>query len=135
METKIIRSLLFINAFFIPFFSYSQTANDKIKYMKKYAYCDCIYVNNNKFDTEYLNDKFQISDKSSNQFIHLGKIYEDESKEIRKFTEKITASYYFFESSYYSENGRSNTITSMCLEFYESKELDDFIRKLSLKKK
>lgn len=42
----------------------------------------------------------------------------------------MAGNFYSIESSYYSESGTSNAITSMCLEFYESKELDDFTRKL-----
>jgi len=66
----------------------------------------------------------------------LGKISEQQSKLIRDFTEKMAGSFYSIESSYYSESGSSNTITSMCLEFYDSKELDDFTKKLlGLKRK
>lgn len=41
------------------------------------------------FMQKYLNDKFQISDKSSNSLITLGKISEQQSKLIRDFTEKM----------------------------------------------
>jgi hypothetical protein len=130
MEIKIIKLTVYINLFLFTMIGYSQPGNDKSKYIKQYAYCDCIFFNNNKFDISYLNNKFQISDKSSNRFISLSKISEEQSKLVRDFTEKMTGNFYSIESSYYSESGNSNTITAMCLEFYESKELDKFIKKL-----
>ncbi|MEJ5103711.1 T6SS effector amidase Tae4 family protein [Chryseobacterium sp. MYb328] len=109
---------------------YGQTKDDKIKYMKKYAYCNCIYVNNNKLDATYLNDKFQLSDKSENLFIDLGKISNKESAKIREFTEKQSKDIATLESSYHSETGRSYTVVADCLHFYESQELDSYIKKI-----
>jgi len=130
MGTKIIKLFFYINIFLFSIMSSAQTVDAKLKYIKKYAYCNCIYINNVRFDEKYLSDKFQISDKSSNEFIELGKITEHDSEKIRSFTEKITGGFYLIESPYYSESGGSNTITSMCLEFYESKGLDKFIKTL-----
>ncbi|SEO85561.1 hypothetical protein SAMN05444671_1220 [Flavobacterium sp. CF108] len=130
MGTKVIKSIIFSKIFLISIICFSQTTDDKLKYLKKYSYCHCIYINNVKFDIKYLNDKFQISDKSKNEFIDLGKITELNNQEIRSFTEKMTENFFSIESPYYSESGSSNLITSMCLEFYESKELDNFIRKM-----
>lgn len=130
MGIKIIKYGFYINLILLSIIGYSQSHNDKLKYIKQYAYCNCVFLNNNRFDAKYLNDKFQVSDKSSNSLITLGEISEQQSKLIRDFTEKMAGNFYSFESPYYSESGTSNTITSMCLEFYDSKDLDDFTRKL-----
>ncbi|WP_326981066.1 hypothetical protein VUJ46_12340 [Chryseobacterium sp. MYb264] len=98
--------------------------------MKKYAYCNCIYINNNKTDTTYLDSKFQLSDKSENLFLDLGEISDTESAKIRKFTEKQTKDLANIESSYHSETGTSNTITADCFNFYESKALDSYIKEI-----
>ncbi|WP_123868054.1 hypothetical protein [Chryseobacterium lactis] len=103
--------------------------------MKKYAYCNCVFINNSKLDKNYLNDSFQIGDKSTNLLIDLGKISNFQSEKIRQYIEKTTEKFTAFESEYYSEKGKSNTITAMCLDFYESKELDSFIKKIMSKKK
>ncbi|MCC9020619.1 hypothetical protein [Flavobacterium lipolyticum] len=130
MVIKIIKLFSFVSIFLCTIISSAQTVDIKLKFAKKYAYCNCIYTNNVKLDEKYLSNKFQISDKSSKEFIELGKIKERDSEKIRSFTEKITGGFYLIESPYYSESGDSNTITSTCLEFYESKELDKFIKKL-----
>lgn len=129
MGTKMIQVII-ISLTFLSNITYGQTREDKVKYMKKYAYCNCTYINNNKVDTAYLSDKFQLSDKSENLFIDLGKISEIESAKIRKFTEKQTKDFTTIESSYHSETGAANTITADCLNFYESKELDSYVNKL-----
>ncbi|WP_143154982.1 hypothetical protein [Flavobacterium chilense] len=130
MGTKIIKSFFYINIILLTTMSSAQTVDIKVKFIKRYAYCNCIYVNNVRFDEKYLNDKFQISDKSIKEFIELGKITEHDREKIRSFTEKMAGGFYLIESPYYSESGSSNTITSMCLDFYESKELDKFIKKI-----
>ncbi|WP_160140257.1 hypothetical protein [Chryseobacterium sp. c4a] len=129
MGTKIIQLITISLVIFSNLIS-GQTKDDKIKYMKKYAYCNCIYVNNSKLDATYLNDKFQLSDKSENLFIDLGKISNNESAKIREFTEKQSKDIATLESSYHSETGRSYTIVADCLNLYESQELDSYIRKL-----
>ncbi|KOP39802.1 MULTISPECIES: hypothetical protein [unclassified Flavobacterium] len=130
MGIKVIKSSFFVVVFLFSITSYSQITDTKIKFIKRYAYCGCVYINNLKLDEKYLNDKFRISDKSSNEFIELSKISDYDSEKIRDFTEKLTENFYSIESPYYSESGNSNTITSMCLEFYDSKELDFFVKKL-----
>ncbi|CAA7195291.1 hypothetical protein [Chryseobacterium potabilaquae] len=125
-----VKQLVIFSLIFLGHLICGQTVDSKIKYMKKYAYCNCVYINNNKLDVTYLNDKFQLSDKSENLFIDLGKISDKESIKIREFTEKQTKDFTVIESSYYSETGKTNTITADCMNFYESKELDSYIKKL-----
>jgi len=129
MGTKVIK-LIIISLTFFSYTVYGQTQEDKIKYMKKYAYCNCVYINNNKLDTIYLSDKFQLNDKSEKLFVDLGEISEIESAKIRKFIEKQTKDFASVESSYHSETGTANTITADCLNFYESKELDIYIKEI-----
>lgn len=38
--------------------SSAQKVDTKLKFIKKYAYCNCIYINNVRFDENYLIDKF-----------------------------------------------------------------------------
>ena len=71
-----------------------------------------------------------MSDKSQNLFTDLGKISDLQSDKIRRFTEKQTKDFTIIESSYHSETGIANTITADCMNFYESKELDNFIKEL-----
>ncbi|MEC5396001.1 hypothetical protein [Bergeyella sp. RCAD1439] len=125
-----IKQIVFFSLIFLNHLIYGQTIEDKIKYMKKYAYCSCIYINNNKLDSTYLNNKFQSSDKSQKLFADLGKISDEQKDKIRSFTEKQTKYSTVIESSYYSETGKSNTITADCIFFYESKELDSYIKKI-----
>ncbi|MFZ4928089.1 hypothetical protein [Chryseobacterium sp. Mn2064] len=129
MGTKIIQ-LIIITLIISSNLIFGQTKDNKIKYMKKYAYCNCLYINNNKLDATYLNNKFQLSDKSENLFMDLGKISDKESAKIREFTEKQTKDIATIESSYYSETGISYTITADCLNFYESKDLDNYVKKI-----
>ncbi|CAA7387196.1 hypothetical protein [Chryseobacterium fistulae] len=129
MGIKIKQLVIFSLVFFSHLIS-GQAVEGRIKYMKKYAYSNCVYINNNKLDATYLNDKFQLSDKSENLFIDLGKISDKESIKIREFTEKQTKDFTVIEPSYYSETGKANTITADCMNFYESKELDNFIKEI-----
>jgi hypothetical protein len=129
MGTKI-KQLVIFSLIFFGHQIYGQTNESRIKYMKKYAYCSCVYINNNIVDSTYLNDKFQLSDKSQNLFTDLGKISDLQSDKIRRFTEKQTKDFTIIESSYHSETGIANTITADCMNFYESKELDNFIKEL-----
>jgi hypothetical protein len=103
--------------------------SSKIGYMKKYAFDYCLYINYNKVDSTFLY-KYKIKDKSSTEFSSLGKITEKEQKAIRDFTKKETEKFYSMGHPYYSEEENSNIIVARCFYFYESKELDKFIRKL-----
>lgn len=76
MGIKVIKLFFYINIFLFSIMSSAQKVDTKVKFVKKYAYCNCIYLNNVKFDEKYLNDKFQTSDKSIKEFIELGKITE-----------------------------------------------------------
>ncbi len=71
-----------------------------------------------------------MSDKSQRLFADLGEISDVQSDKIRSFTEKQTKDFTVIEPSYYSETGKSNTITADCMNFYESKELDNFIKEI-----
>lgn len=110
MGINMIKSILYICMTLLSIMSYGQSVNDKLKFFKQYAYCDCIFLNNSRLDSTYLSDIFQISDKSTNRFISLGKITEEQSQLVRDFTEKMTGNFYSIESPYYSESGKSNTM-------------------------
>lgn len=125
-----IKQMVFFSLIFFNQLILSQTIENKIKYMKKYAFCSCIYINNNILDSTYLNNKFQLSDQSQKLFADLGEISDVQSDKIRNFTKKQTKGFTVIESSYYSETGSSNTITADCMNFYESKELDSYVKKI-----
>ncbi|WP_213084022.1 hypothetical protein [Chryseobacterium lactis] len=97
--------------------------------MKKYVFDHCLYINYNKIDSSFLT-KFQMKDMSSTEFSTLGKLTDSQTKKLRNYTIKEAGNFYSMGHIYYSEQENSNIIVAKCLYFYESKELDSYIRKL-----
>ncbi|MHC0445200.1 hypothetical protein ACWA1F_07305 [Flavobacterium sp. 3-218] len=110
MAIKIIKLTYYCIALFLfSNLSNAQVKDTKLGYMKKYAFCNCVYINNVKVDA---NNKFHTIDKSSNLFIDLGKISDDESQKIRDYTYMKTIHFTDFQSEYFNEHGLSYTIMS-----------------------
>lgn len=100
---------------------------EKIKYLKAYSLNYCLYLNYRNIN---LDATLNYNDYS---LLKLG----DESGrnekllyDLQKYVTLKTDSFYTKGSTYYSERGIPNLIFCDCYQFYESKELKKFIKKI-----
>jgi len=123
METKIKFILLLL---IIPFGMFGQS---KISNLKKLAFNYCLIGNYSAIDSTFYH---KYKDASSVQISINGNFFENEelANKIDLFTTNATSKYYSRGNTLHFESGSKNTIICDCLSFYESKELDDFTRKL-----
>ncbi|WP_456311934.1 hypothetical protein [Pseudomonas shirazensis] len=106
--------------------TYSQKKDLNIK---KFAFNQCLILNYTKIDSTFYSD---TNDASTVQFSVNGNFDEDnELKEsINNYTVLKTSNYYSKKNNLHFESGDKNIIFCNCFNFYESVELDKFIKKL-----
>ena len=121
MGTKI-KILLLV----LPIGVFSQ---DKVTNLKKLAFNYCLVGNYSAIDSTFY-DKYK--DASSTQISIDGNFLENEelTNKINDFTINQTSKYYSRGNNLHFESGNKNIIFCDCLNFYESKELDSYVKKL-----
>lgn len=102
---------------------------DKLTEVKKYAFDKCLSYNYQKIDSNFYNT---YKDASGVQFSINGNFLEnDELKnKIIDYTINETGQYYSIKNNLHFETGDKNIIFYNCFDFYQSKKLDSYIRKL-----
>ena len=102
---------------------------NKLLEVKKYALNKCINYNYQKIDTTFYKT---YKDASGIQISINGKFLEDAElkAKIIDYTINTTGLYYLQKNNLYFETGDKNIIFCNCLNFYESKKLDEFIKNL-----
>ncbi|MGH1516444.1 hypothetical protein [Chryseobacterium sp. JK1] len=102
---------------------------NKLMEVKKYAFNKCLSYNYQKIDLSFYNT---YKDASGVQFSINGNFLEDDElkNKIIDYTINETGQYYSMKNSLHFETGDKNIIFYNCFGFYESKELDSYIRKL-----
>ena len=101
----------------------------KVTEIKKYAFNQCVILNYRKIDSIFYN---KLNDASTVQFSVRGNFIEDSNliKNIIDYTVLKTSNYYSQKNNLHFETGDKNIIFCNCFDFYESQELDKFIKKL-----
>lgn len=104
-------------------------AQHEIKTLKKYAFNKCINYNYLKIDSTFYS-KYQ--DASGIQLSVEGNFIENPELQTKiiNYTIEKTGFYYLRKNDLHFDYGDRNTIVYDCLNFYESKELKIFIKKL-----
>ncbi|UWY28742.1 hypothetical protein N4T20_02180 [Flavobacterium sp. TR2] len=102
---------------------------NKIVEIKKYAFNKCLSYNYQKIDSTFYKT---YRDASGVQIsINGGFLENDELKnKIVDYTIAITGIYHSQENNLHFETGDKNIIFCNCFNFYESKGLDKFVKKL-----
>jgi len=111
------------------FFSIKTTAQNKLLQMKKYAFNKCISYNYQKIDSTFYQT---YKDASGIQISIIGNFLEDDEmkNKIIDYTINKTGLYYSQKNNLHFETGEKNIIFCNCLNFYESKELNVFLKQL-----
>lgn len=101
------------------------SSKEEIELLKKYALCTCLLTNYTKVDSAF------VSKDVSRSFIFQVKSIDYILLEnVNVYTQKITADYY---KQPIIESLSGNYIFLYCMDFYESKKLDKFIKRMSKK--
>ncbi|MBE8726766.1 hypothetical protein [Flavobacterium hungaricum] len=114
--------------FWLCSFAIAFGQNKKVN-IKKFAFNQCIIINYSKIDTNFYNN---LNDASTVQFSVDGNFLEDPDliEKVINFTTLQTSSYYSRKNNLHFEQGNKNIVFCDCFNFYESKQLDKFVRKL-----
>ncbi|MBF4516160.1 hypothetical protein IRZ71_07400 [Flavobacterium sp. ANB] len=126
MGTKIKQGIYLLIVLLI----YSKTiAQNKVAEIKKYAFNKCISYNYQKIDSTFYKN---YKDASGVQISVNGNFIEDDilKNKIIDFTINVTGLYYSLQNNLHFETGDKNIIFCNCFDFYESAELEKFIKKL-----
>lgn len=123
MGTKIRIQLLLL---IIPLGMFGQV---KYSELKKLAFNYCLVGNYSAIDSTFYN---KFKDASSIQISIDGNFFENEDlkAKIDSFTISRTSKYYSQGNNLHFESENKNTIVCNCLQFYESKELDTYVKKV-----
>ncbi|SEO85613.1 hypothetical protein SAMN05444671_1218 [Flavobacterium sp. CF108] len=116
--------------FLMIFICFTKTYGQyKISNIKKFAFNQCVILNYSKIDSTFYNN---LNDVSTVQFSINGLFFEDEllKNKIIDYTINTTSSYYSQKNNLHFETGDKNIIFCKCFDFYESKELDSYIKKI-----
>jgi hypothetical protein len=102
---------------------------NKVSEIKKYAFNQCIVLNYSKIDSTFYKT---YKDASGVQISIDGNFLEDVDlkNKIIDYTIAVTGLYYSQKNNLHFESGDKNIIFCNCFDFYESKELDKFVKKL-----
>jgi len=102
---------------------------NKVSEIKKYAFNQCIVLNYSKIDSTFYKT---YKDASGVQISIDGNFLEDVDlkNKIIDYTIAVTGLYYSQKNNLHFESGDKNIIFCNCFDFYESRELDIFIKKL-----
>lgn len=97
--------------------------------IKKFAFNQCLILNYSKIDSTFYNN---LNDASTLQFSINGNFNENNEfmKSIINYTELKTSKFYSQKNNLHFESGDKNIIFCNCFDFYESKELDKFVKKV-----
>lgn len=98
--------------------------------LKKYALNSCIFSNYSRIDSTF---RIKFKDASASKFSVEGNFNEDNelTDKVVEFTLAKTATYYLSQNNlHFDLDENRNSILCDCLRFYESKELDKFIKKI-----
>ncbi|UUF14173.1 MULTISPECIES: hypothetical protein [Flavobacterium] len=109
---------------------YSKTiSQNKVVDVKKYAFNKCIIYNYQKIDSTFYKN---YKDASGVQISVNGNFIEDDilKTKIIDFTINVTGLYYSLQNNLHFETGDKNIIFCNCFDFYESKELNNFVKKV-----
>lgn len=125
MDTKIKTTFVL----FLIFSTKVLLGQNKINEAKKYAFNKCISYNYQKIDGNFYNI---YKDASGTQISIEGNFLEDEEfkNKLIDYTIEKTGLYYSLKNNLHFENGDKNTVFYNCLHFYESKELDNYVKKI-----
>ncbi|OOV19199.1 hypothetical protein [Flavobacterium sp. LM4] len=102
---------------------------NKVIELKKYAFSKCLDYNYQKIDSTF----YKIyKDASAVQISIDGNFLEDDELKNRiiNYTISVTEKYYSQKNNLHFETGDKNIVFCNCINFYESKELDKFIKKV-----
>lgn len=124
MGTKISKSTLLIIALLITSALYSQRKED-VKVLKKYALCSCINKNYNRIDST-----FYSSDVTNSYIIQYYPLNIDRTKKLIRFIDDNTQDFYKMPPFGSYDAPKANMIFYFCMDFYESKKLDKFVKQL-----
>ncbi|ASE61931.1 hypothetical protein H3Z85_22440 [Chryseobacterium indologenes] len=104
-------------------------SQNKVTNLKKLAFNYCLVGNYSAIDSAFYN---KFKDASATQIAIDGNFFENEelTTKINNFTTSQTSKYYSRDNNLHFESGNKNIIFCDCLSFYESKELDNYVRKL-----
>ncbi|QIY91207.1 MULTISPECIES: hypothetical protein [Chryseobacterium] len=121
--------ILRLSLILVLLFSINLSAQYKITEIKKYAFNRCLQYNYSKMDSTFYD---VYKDASGVQYSVNGKFIENEDlkNKINDYVIAKTKGYYSKKNNLHFESGEKNTITYDCFIFYESKELDSFIKKV-----
>ena len=97
--------------------------------IKKFAFNKCLNYNYQKLDSSFYKT---FKDASGVQISIDGNFLEDVDlkNKIIDYTIAVTGLYYSQKNNLHFESGDKNIIFCNCFDFYESRELDIFIKKL-----
>ncbi|MGH1516438.1 hypothetical protein [Chryseobacterium sp. JK1] len=119
MGIKIISTVLCI------FFSTIITAQTESVILKKYALHKCLSNNYKNADPSFISHDYSASYMFQIKSADYSKL-----NLLDKHIEKTTSDYYKMGITENLEDSKANYIFWHCMDFYESKELDNYIRKL-----
>ncbi|WP_123868055.1 hypothetical protein [Chryseobacterium lactis] len=127
MGTKI--DIIRLSLIMMLLFSINLSAQYKVSEIKKYAFNRCLQYNYSKIDSTFYD---VYKDGSGVKSSVIGKFIEDQDlkNKVNDYTIAKTNEYYSKKNNLHFESGDKNTITYDCFDFYESKELDGFIKKM-----
>ncbi|MEZ0128539.1 hypothetical protein AB9T88_01480 [Flavobacterium sp. LBUM151] len=97
--------------------------------IKKFAFNKCLSYNYQKIDSTFYKT---YKDASGIQISLNGNFLEDDElkNKIIDYTIAVTGLYYSQKNNLHLETGDKNIVFCNCFDFYESKDLDKFIKKL-----
>ncbi|WP_326981065.1 hypothetical protein VUJ46_12335 [Chryseobacterium sp. MYb264] len=132
MERRVNEAKIIIAALCV-FFSTIITAQTENVILKKYALHKCLSNNYKNADPSFVSH-----DYSASYIFQIKKADYNNLNAIDAFVDKTTGDYYKRGVLENLEDANANYIFWYCMDFYESKELDSYIKKLvgvALKKK
>ncbi|WDF64951.1 hypothetical protein [Flavobacterium sp. KACC 22763] len=112
--------------------SLKSLGQNKVIELKKYAFSKCLDYNYQKIDSTFYH---VYKDASAVQISIDGNFLQDDDLKNRiiDYTISVTDKYYSQKNNLHFETGDKNIVFCSCFNFFESKELDKFIKK-ALKK-
>jgi hypothetical protein len=126
MGTKMKKSIYILITLLI---SVKIIGQNKVIEIKKYAFNKCLSYNYQKIDSTFY---VTYKDASGVQISINGNFFanDDFKKKIIDYTIDVTRLYHFQKNNLHFETGNKNIVFCNCFDFYESKELDKFVKKL-----
>lgn len=103
---------------------YSQS-KEEIQTVKKYALQKCLKENYNSIDPTFISH-----DYSASYIVQIKNADPNILNKINDFTIKNTSQYYKMGVAENLDDSKANYVFWHCMNFYESKELDNYVRKL-----